>query len=375
VRAPNVRGRPLRVAHLDTGRDWRGGQAQVAMLMEGLKERGVSSFLLAPPGPLLARARSIDVPHAAWSPRADWDLVALARARSILSREKPDVVHCHTARAHAVGVPAARLARASAVIVSRRVAVAVGRNPLSALKYRMPVDRYLCVSKGVMAAMRAAGIDEERLALVPSGVPIGSPPEPAAPTLRERIGAPADAPVVGTLAALTAEKRHEDLLDAAALVAEAVPDVRFAWIGDGPRRKRLEQLRAERGLEARVFLLGFREDARALLAQCTAVALASELEGIATSLIEAQAAGVPVVATAVGGIPEVIQEGVTGRLVPPRDPAALAAAIIDTLRDPAGARLRAARARDSVVQFDIARTVERTVAEYERVLGAASRPA
>ena len=341
------------------------------LLMQGLAERGVTNMLLAPPGPLLERARESGFAAHEWAPVGDWDLVGLLRASSRLRAWRGDVVHAHTARAHAVGVPAARWSGARAVIVSRRVAEPVATHPLSALKYRMPVDRYLCVSRAALAALRASGVPESRLVLVPSGVRLPSPASPGA-SLRAIVGAQADAPLIGTLAALTAEKRHEDLLAAAGRVLAELPEARFVWLGDGPRRGELERLRGRLGLDSRVHLLGFRPDARALMAQCTVAALVSDLEGLGTALIEAQADGVPVVATAVGGVPEVISDGETGRLVPPRDPGALGAALIEVLRDPEGARRRAEQARLAVMQFDIERTVERTLEEYERALGAGS---
>ena len=364
-------GETLRVAHLDTGRDWRGGQAQILMLLEGLAARGVSSLLLAPPGPLLERARHHGFATHSWSPFADWDPAALARATFLLRAVRADVVHCHSARAHAVGVPAARIAHARAVLVARRVAEPVARNPISALKYRLPVDRYLCVSRAVMEIMRASGVPGESLALVPSGVrltPVSR--DASAPSLRSWLGVPEDTPLIGTLAALTAEKRHEDLLAAARLVLATEPHVHFVWLGDGPRRAELERLRDQLGLRSNVHLAGFRPEARALMAQCTVVALASELEGIATALIEAQADSVPVVATAVGGVPEVVADGVTGRLVAPKDPAAMAAALIEVLEHPERARAWVEQARLGVTQFDIERTVERTLVEYQRALGA-----
>lgn len=358
----------LKVAHLDTGREWRGGQAQILMLIEGLARRGVSNLLLAPVGPLLERAKSRGIEVTPWRPAGDLDFLALARAAAALRTARVDVVHCHSARAHAVGVPAARIAGARAVLVSRRVADPVAIHPLSALKYRMPVDRYLCVSRAVMETLRAAGIPAAKLALVPSGVVL-APPQPAERvSVRQLIGAPENTPVVVTPAALTAEKRHQDLLASAEAVLRAVPEARFVWLGEGPRRAELERMRDQMGLAQRVFLAGFRPDARALVAQCTVVALASEREGIATTLIEAQAEGVPVVATRVGGVPEVVEDGVSGRLVPPCDPAALGAALIEALTRPERARAWAEQARLGVRQFDIERTVERTLDEYRRVL-------
>ena len=130
----------------------------------------------------------------------------------------------------------------------------------------------------------------------------------------------------------------------------------------------LERRRGQLGLESRVIMAGFRPDARTLMTQFTLFCLSSHLEGLCTSLLDAQALGVPIVATAVGGVPEVVSDGRTGRLVHAPEPAALARALIEALAEPA---LRAAwtqSARTAVEAFSISRTAERSRIEYERVL-------
>ena len=334
------------------------------MLMRGLARCGVENLLLAPPGPLLERARGAGLATVSWHARGDWDVPALVAASNAMRQRAPEVAHAHTARAHALGVPAARLAHVPAVVVSRRVAVPI-RGGLGGLKYRMPVDRYLCVSRAVVEAMKAGGVPAARLALVPSGIEPESPP---GPPLRGLLGLPAAALLVGTAAALTPEKCHRDLLAAMTQIREAVPEVHMVWVGDGSLRRELEADRLRRGLESRVHLLVFRDDARALMAQCTIVALASQLEGIGTTLIEAQADGVPVVATGVGGVPEVVQDGVTGHLVPARDPAALAAALVELLTHPERRTAMGAAAQIAAREFHIDRTVEATLNAYRVVL-------
>ena len=358
---------PLAVAHLDTGRTWRGGQAQVLLLARGLQRRGVRNVLLAPEGPLLERAAAAGIATRAWRPLGEWDLAAAIRGAGLLADAGVDVAHCHSAHAHAVGVPAARLAGVPAVVVSRRVDFAIGGNPLSALKYRLPVDRYLCISRGVLEVMRAGGVPNSRLALVPSGIEFPDPPPGV--DLRSLLGVPAGALVVGTVAALAPHKNHADLLRAAAEVVREQPDIHFAWVGEGECREALLALRSSLRLERNVHLLGFRPDAHALLRQFTVFALASWLEGLCTSLLDAQALGVPVIATRVGGIPDVIEDGVNGRLVPSRDPAAMAAALIEALRRPDLCSRWVAEAHQSVQAFHTDRTVERTLEEYESVLG------
>jgi glycosyltransferase involved in cell wall biosynthesis len=262
------------------------------------------------------------------------------------------------------------MAGVPAVVVSRRVDFAVAQNPLSALKYRMPVDRYLCISRGVLDVMARAGVSAGRLALVPSGV---EPPDPDearnVADLRALIGVDPARRIVGTVAALAPHKNHADLLEAVPRVLERCPDVHFAWLGEGECRAALERRRQVLGLEGRVHLLGHREDARALMRQFTVFALASWLEGLCTSLIDAQLRGVPVVATAVGGIPDLIVDRASGLLVPPRDPAALANALIEALDDEAGRRTRAARALETVRRFSAEAMVEGTLAQYRAILG------
>ena len=358
-------GRGVRVAHLDTGRSWRGGQAQVLLLIEGLRARGVDNLLLAPPGPLLDRARDLGVGVRPWRVRGELDLgAALSGARALRG---VDVAHAHSAHAHAVGVPAARLAGVPVVVVSRRVDFEVARNPFSRLKYRMPVDRYLCISHGVENVLRRARIPEARLALVPSGVAFRAAPSSSV-SLRALIGAAESDPVVGTVAALAPHKNHADLMRAAAVVTRARPDVQFAWLGEGECRAALERQRRELGLERQIHLLGFRDDALGLVPQFTLFALASYLEGLCTSLLDAQRLGVPVVATDTGGIPDVIENGVSGRLVPPRDPEALAAAILEALADPERRAAWAAAGRATVERFSADRMVEGTLAVYREAL-------
>jgi glycosyltransferase involved in cell wall biosynthesis len=235
------------------------------------------------------------------------------------------------------------------------------------------VDRYFCISRGVRDVLLRGGVPESRLALVPSGVPL---PDPAAiagrarqrPALRLELGLPSECRVIGTVAALAPHKNHADLLEAAARVVRVRPEVHFVWVGEGECRAALERRRRELALERHVHLLGFRDDVLELLQQFTLFALSSYLEGLCTSLLDAQALGIPIVATAVGGIPDVVENGVTGRLVPGRDPEAFANALLEALDHPEQAAERAERARETVRAFRVEALAERSVQEYHAVL-------
>jgi len=364
----------MRVAHLDTGRTWRGGQAQALLLMRELRTRGHEQRLFAPPGPLLERAAAEGFAVTRWPSRGELDPGAMLAAWRGLRAMRPDVAHLHSAHAHALGVPAARAAGVPAVVVSRRVDFRVRTNPFSRFKYGWPVDRYLCISDGVREAMLASGVPAERMRIVPSGVDLAevrAAEERAVTALRGRPGLPADAEIVGTVASLAPHKNHALLLEAVPAVVAERPRAHFVWLGEGECRGALERRRAELGLESRVHLLGFDPEARALMRQFDLFVLSSYLEGLCTSLLDAQVLGVPIVATAVGGVPEVVADGRTGRLVRSLEPEPLARAIVEALADPGLRSGWVARARQEVEAFGIAHTAERTLAAYEEVLAGA----
>jgi glycosyltransferase involved in cell wall biosynthesis len=170
--------------------------------------------------------------------------------------------------------------------------------------------------------------------------------------------------IVGNVARLAEQKRHRDLVAAAPKVLERHPDVRFVVAGDGELREPLTEL--ARPLGDRFVFLGERKDVPEVLASFEVFAYPSRFEGLCVAVIEAQAAGVPVVATPVGGIPENVVDGETGLLVPPNDPGALAEAINRLLDEPELARTLAARARPRVAErYARERMVERTLALYD----------
>ena len=222
-----------------------------------------------------------------------------------------------------------------------------------------------------MEVMRACGIPGEKLALVRSGIDLAEVRREAAePTLdlRAWLDLPADAELVGTVASLAPHKNHALLLEAAPALFAARPKAHLVWLGEGECRSGLERRRSELGLQERVHMVGFRPDARALMTQFSLFCLSSHLEGLCTSLLDAQALGVPIVATAVGGVPEVVEDGVTGRLVRSLAPAPLAAALIEAL---AVSTMRAEwsrAARVAVEAFSISETANRSLMEYERIL-------
>jgi glycosyltransferase involved in cell wall biosynthesis len=291
-----------------------------------------------------------------------WPAAALALA-STLKEMRPDVVHLHDPHAVSAGLLARRLAPGRrALVATRRVDFAL-RGFLSRRKYAA-CDRVIAVSDAIAGVLRRGGLPAERVRLVYEGVP-DRPAQPGGQDALRELGIPEDAPVVGNVAALTGHKDQATLLAAAARVGVRRPDARFVIVGEGELRGRLEALSRDLGLERRCIFAGFRADLDRLIPAFTVFCLSSHMEGLGTSLLDAMAFGVPVVATAVGGIPEAVTDGVTGRLVPPRDPDALAAALVEALAHPARRAEwgRAGRQRFEE-RFTAERMVEATLAVY-----------
>jgi glycosyltransferase involved in cell wall biosynthesis len=187
-------------------------------------------------------------------------------------------------------------------------------------------------------------------------------------TLRQELGIPAEAPVVGTVANFRAEKGHRHLLEAAGRVRRAVPDVRFVLIGVGPLRGELERGAHDLGLDGTVVFAGHRSDAAAVADAFDVFALPSVYEGLSIALLEAMARGTACVVTDAGGLPEVIRNGREGLVVPAGDPTSLARGILAVLGDGALRDRLGKAGRCRAAAFDIRTTVRRTEEVYERVL-------
>jgi glycosyltransferase involved in cell wall biosynthesis len=300
-------------------------------------------------------------------PRAFDPRVILAVAR-VLRRAAPDIVHMHTARAHSLGVPASILARTGRRIVSRRVDFVPGR--LSArVKYRYGVDRFIAITEAVASVLRGVGVDPDRIAVVPSGIDPSRVASGDRTRMRCEWKLPDGARVVGTIAHFAWHKGLPDLIRAWPIVRAAASDAVLVLVGEGEDERSLRSEVAAAGVGSSVVFAGFRRDIADCLAAFDVFVLPSHLEGMGTSLLDALAAGKPVVASAVGGIPEIVAHGETGLLVPPRSPTEIAAAILLLLSDDAYARSLAERGRSRVLaSFTAASMVAGTVREYETAL-------
>jgi len=353
----------VKVLHVDSARGWRGGQNQVLLTAEGMARRGHEVVVACRAGaPLHARARAAGLDTRALGFAGDFAPAAAVALRRLAAAFRPDVVHLHDPHAAAAAL---LLPRSAVLVASRRVDFRL-RGALSRWKYRR-CRRLIAVSRAVARVLEGDAIDRARVRVVYEGVP-DRPPAGGGEAALAAVGAPRDALVVGNVAALTGHKDHATLLSAAAAVIARVPGAFFLILGRGELEDPLRALSAQLGLARAVAFAGFRTDLDALLPSLAVFCLSSRMEGLGTSLLDAMCYGRAVVATAAGGIPEAVEDGVTGRLVPAGDADALAAALVDVLQDTRRREaMGAAGRRRFLERFTADRMVDETLAVYAEV--------
>ena len=364
--------------HVDTARTWRGGQYQALLTVLGLRRRGERAALAAQPrGELFRRAAEGGDLHPL-ALRGDLDLHAAWRLSRLIRDLAPDVLHAHDAHAIAVASLARALAgrrAAPPLVASRRVDFHIRGNAFSRWKYRQ-VDRFICASSAIRDMLAADGVPPKRTTIVHEGIDIDRIERAPRLDLHREFDLPPGCPLAGNVAALVPHKGQRHLIDAAALLVRRVPDARVLIVGAGELAGALARQIRRLNLDGRVILTGFRADVPSVLKGLDLFVMSSVTEGLGTSVLDAMAAGLAVVGTRAGGIPESVLDGQTGLLAPPGDAPALARAIAHLLQDTVQRQaFGAAGRRRARAAFSAERMVDETAATYAALAGARPSPA
>ncbi len=332
---------PLVILHSEWSAGWGGQEIRVYNEATWLRRRGHAVSLLVPPGSVLgARAERAEIP-VAWIPMP-WalDPQGVARIARRLRKERAQVLVTHSSVDAWTGGVAARLVGVP-VVRMRHLSVPVQRNPLSRAVYVGLCDKIVTTGEAIRTLLvERLNVSPAKVVSVPTGVDLEEfdPSRIDRERIRTEMGLCEHTPLLGMIGVLRSWKGHLVFLQALRQVREKIPDVQAVLVGDGPFRSVIQEAITCQGLEARVHLLGHREDVAEILGGLDLVVSASTAaEGIPQALLQALAMRRLVVASDFGGIPEVIRPGETGWLVPPGDPDALAEAIVEALADRGGA--------------------------------------
>ena len=361
----------MRILHIDEQTGWRGGEQQASYLIRGLAARGHEAVLAGRRGsPFLTRDHGVaPVARIEAGFRGEADLVTAWRLARSIGRLGIDVVHAHTSHAHAMAWLARGMGGHAPFVLSRRTDFRPKSNRVNRWKYAAP-DRIIAISSFIGRVLLDFGVQEDRLRIVHSGIDLAR--FDVDPLARSALGIPEDAALIGNVAALVGHKDQATLVDAMARVVRDVPKAHLVIAGEGPLREPLERQTAALGLDGVVHLPGYRQDVPSLLRALDVFAMPSKEEGLGTSVLDAMACGVPVAATAGGGIPEMVHHEETGLLSPVGNADSLAAHLVRLLRNRDEAHRFAENARRLLEErFTVDRMVEGNLRVYEEVLGEA----
>ncbi len=359
-----------KVLHIDTERSWRGGQRQATYLFEALFRRGFRTMMICRPNSCLEDfCKKRELPYTAVPMKNEFCLFSAWKIAKICRKQRFTIAHLHSAHAIAVGFWLKIFCPSIKLIGVRRVDFHLKKNLFSKLKYAR-LDKLVCISKGIEKVVRSDGY--QNAAVIHSGIDLNRFAKESPAGLCQEFGFPQNHLIVGTVAALVGHKDYPNLLQAAKIVCQKKANVSFLAVGDGRLKAELEKLHQELGLGNRFVFAGFRANVGSYLKSFSIFALASHLEGLGTSILDAQALGLPVVACASGGIPEAVFDGDNGLLVPKKSPAQLAEAILKLVKDQNLRLAMGKRGRETVQDFDIKKTVEKNIALYEKLSGGCS---
>jgi len=359
----------MRILHLDTGLAFGGGQQQVELTLRAQQAEPFDVALLAPPAaPLARRAATLAIPLFSWNPHGVGTLGTRTALRRAVATWRPDLIHTHDARSLLL----ARLAALRVpVIASRRMDFAVTRR--SARGLYCWAARVVAVSQAAAAPLLAAGVPAERIHVVHDGIDPArfAALPPREPARRRWDVAPGEFHI-GCLALLVPSKNPSLLIAAVAKATREAPGLRLTLGGEGPLRSLLEEQVRRLGLTERVRLPGFIDDPLPFFAALDLYVQPSTMEGLGTAAIEAMAAGLPVVASDAGGLPETVAGH--GLLFPSGDTAALATHLGTLAQDPAQRQAVAAACRLRSRDFGFHRQHLRLVDVYRQILAEAPPP-
>lgn len=366
----------MRILHTEWSDGWGGQERRIMSDLTGMAQRGHRVFLVTRRHARIGEEASrAGIPVYYLPLRSNLDLVSVARLAWRLRTLRIDVVNTHSGVDSWIGGLAAKLARTPALVRTRHLHLPLKRNWHNFVHYLQ--DRLVtCGETTRELLIRGQGFPEREVVSIPTGIDFPSfVPHRGRAAVRQDLGIPEDAYAVLMVGIVRAVKRHEVALWALHALRGRVANIRLLVAGDGPMIEDMQRLARELGIAGQINFLGQRDDIPDLMGAADCLLLTSRSEGVPQAVTQALGSGLPVVATAVGGVPELVRDGVTGLLVPAENPAAVAGALERLARQPETARQLARQGREhALANFSLEAMLDATEREYLTLLSAKRKP-
>ena len=363
--------RPVRILHVETGMHLYGGALQVHYLLRGLSNcEDVETVLVCPRGSAIGEVAGENVKALyTISMKGDLDLFFVPGLLRIIRKESPDVIHLHSRRgADILGGIAAKLSGTPCILTRR---VDNHENRLWAgMKYRL-YHHVVTISDGIREVLLSEGVPHHKITCVQSAVDTQQYATPCDKAWFNREFRLKEGSLTcGTLAQLIERKGHRFLFEAIPEILNKIPKARFIILGKGPLKGSLCSYCKDLGIEDKVLFAGFREDLDRIIGCLDLVIHPALMEGLGVSLLQASSAGVPIVGTRVGGIPEIVHDGINGYLIPPSDARSITDSVVKILGDRGLAMQMGQKGREIALRdFSIRSMVEGNLKVYRELLG------
>ena len=362
----------MRILHLSSATSWRGGEQQIAYLIEELQKMGVECLVACRKESVFEEhCRKNQIPHKSFPFRNTMDFSTSWQVKKYANQEGVDLIHAHTSITHSIAVWAHLLGAKPGIIVSRRIDNPIKKKWLTLFKYRYTgVKRIVCVSHLIEKVVNQTIQKPEKTLTVHSGIDLQKfEVEPASISLKEEFNMPIEHLLIGNASALAGHKDYPTFIAVAEKLLQKGLEATFVIIGDGEEKEKLHQLVAEKCLEGKIIFTGFRKDIPQLLPQLDLFLFTSETEGLGTTLLDAIACKVPVVATRAGGAPEVIIHEKTGLSCEVKDVQCLTDQVEKMVSDETLRTTLVANASKHLKNFTKENTAKKTLDIYKEVIG------
>jgi glycosyltransferase involved in cell wall biosynthesis len=360
----------VNILHLDSEKSWRGGQQQAIYLFEYLLKQGIrTEFICRKQSHLEEYLSKHNLPYKSLPLVSELDIVSAYRIAKYAKKNDFSILHLHAAHAVTIGLIAKLFYPELKLIAVRRVDFTIKKNILSSFKYKTRrLDKIVAISENIKKVLISDGIEESKIEMIRSGIDLLKYSHVIKNNeLRFSLNIPHDAVLIGTIAALAGHKDYPNLLKAAEIVIRESENIYFIAVGEGSKKAEIHAFANSLILKERFIFLGYRKDIGEILNSLDVFVLASKLEGLGTSVLDAMAVGLPIIGTDAGGIPEMVENDDNGLIVPKGNSESLAKAILCLAQDKEKQISFSEKSLQKVKQFSKDYTAQKNIELYEKL--------